>query len=118
MSVDRDEVTRIAELAKLDLDAAEADRLTQEMNRILDYAERLRGLDPSSTPVEDTVAGAGDFAGTSAADAATEAGPRDGGSDASGADPLIHPPSAFAPEMQEGFFTVPPPPGVAGPDRE
>lgn len=102
MSVDRDEVRRIAELAKLSLDDGEADRLAEEMSRILDHAERLR----ASSPSPDT------------ADSPTGSHPgRPGGAEAPSApDPLMHPLESFAPEMDDGFFTVPPPPGVVGSD--
>lgn len=99
MSVDRDEVRRIADLAKLSLDDVETERLTDEMNRILAHAERLgsvaaEGLDPEG---RDLTAGA-----TSEGSARQASGP----------DTLAHPVSDFAPELHEGFFTVPPPPGV------
>lgn len=115
MSVDRDEVRRIAELARLDLDDAEADRLTEDMNRILEHAERLRGLDADE---------AAPGAAAEAAGGASEAtdGPRGAAEavsdDAIGPDPLLRPPRAFAPELIEGFFAVPPPPGVVADDSE
>lgn len=106
MSVDRDEVRRIAELAKLDLDDEGADRLAGEMNRILAYAERLGGLDAdegttaAATPV--TVAARSEMVVATPGAIDEAAGP----------DALLRPPDAFAPEMIEGFFAVPPPPGV------
>lgn len=95
MSVDRGEVERIAALAKLRLEDDEADRLTEEMNRILEHAARLRGL-------------------ATEADADTSPD-RTGGTRSAGAekpDELLRPPESFAPDMREGFFVVPPPPGV------
>ena len=42
MSVDRDEVERVALLARLDLGDDEVGRLTEDLNRVLQQAERLR----------------------------------------------------------------------------
>lgn len=113
MSVDRDEVRRIADLAKLDLDDEEADRLTGEMNRILEHAERLRSLD-----AHEATAAPGDE-GRADADASGTAAAEPGSVDApSGPDPLLRPPDAFAPEMIEGFFAVPPPPGVVADESD
>ncbi|NNF14956.1 MAG: hypothetical protein HKN72_17150 [Gemmatimonadetes bacterium] len=102
MSVDRDEVNRIAGLAKLSLDDGEADRLAEEMNRILEHAERLRALSDSPDPV-DVQTGAEPHRKSGAAASPTP-------------DALTHPLADFAPEMDDGFFTVPPPPGVVGSD--
>jgi len=110
MSVDRNEVERIAELARLRLDPGEVARLTGEMNRILEHAQRLRTV---------TERGAADR---------SEAFEQSGGrvtSDLSGArasedvepDVLVRSPPAFAPDIREGFFVVPPPPGIV-PHRE
>lgn len=118
MSVDRNEVERIAELAKLDLDEAEAERLTEEMNRILEHAERLRGLDASGDerPAEAThSAGEAPPSVGDGGSPGVTSGPREG---LGGPDPLVRLPGSFAPEMKEGFFTVPPPPGVVDSDRE
>lgn len=141
MSVDRDEVRRIADLAKLDLDDEEADRLAGEMNRILEHAERLRSLDAhagtaapgdesradadASGPGDDPsgaggAGGGASGAGGGAPGAESEtAGAEPGAVDApSGPDPLLRPPGAFAPEMIEGFFAVPPPPGVVADEAD
>ena len=53
MSVDRAEVARIAALARLRLDDDEVERLTEEMNRILQHATRLREVSDDDGP--DTV---------------------------------------------------------------
>lgn len=98
MSVDRDEVERIAALAKLHLEDDEADRLTEEMNRILEHAARLRGI-------------AADGA-EGGAEAAPERTSGTRSVDAEEADELLRAPGSFAPDMREGFFVVPPPPGV------
>lgn len=96
MSVDRAEVERIAVLAKLRLRADEVVRLTGDMNRILEHAKRLRGLDPD-----------GEVAGP---EGVTRSGTRP--PEAETRDRLLAPILDWAPETAEGFFTVPPPPGV------
>lgn len=105
MSVDGDEVRRIADLAKLSLAEDEVDRLAEEMSRILDHARRLREVDGAVTDGSADEA----FAGASPA-----------GPDVSAVepDPLLLPPEDVAPDMREGFFTVPPPPGVVHPGPE
>src|SRR5688572_9560348 len=45
MSVSRDEVARIAALARLALAPEEVERLTRELARILEHVERFRGLE-------------------------------------------------------------------------
>ncbi len=137
MSVDRDEVRRIAELAKLSLDASETDRLAEEMTRILGYAERLRGVgSPTASDTRartDTEGGSdldhesdglmasnGDTGIPLASRAGESAQPGSGAAtdvdDLAAPDPLARDLTDFAPEMHEGFFTVPPPPGVSAED--
>ena len=122
MSVTRDDVRRIAELARLTLDEDEAERLTDEMNRILEHVDRL---------AEAARGGAPDRPGTHAGQPSVDDGPGDtsGAKDhhekpthaaisgtREGSDPepdrLIRPPADFAPRFEEGFFVVPPPHGV------
>lgn len=102
MSVDRAEVARIAALARLHLEDDEAERLTDEMNRILAHAARLRGLpsggSESSVPLDEP----GTDRGTRAAVAEVP-------------DPLSAGIEDFAPRSEGGFLVVPPPLGV-GPD--
>lgn len=123
MSVDRDEVRRVAELAKLSLDHDEADRLTGEMNRILEYAERFRplgsgpdksGSDDGGARVEGGTPVQGGALGEDGRSTDTAGLDRLSGPDAP--DALARGPETFAPEMEGGFFTVPPPPGVVGSD--
>lgn len=130
VSVDREEVERIGRLAKLRLTDDEADRLTDEMNRILEHAERLRGLEEASeegSAIEGEDAGEGEVeeegAGADGADgkeadmawATDPGGPGPSGTRSPAAetpDPLRIRPAAFAPDVRMGFFVVPPPPGV------
>ena len=100
MSVSREEVERIARLARLRLDDEEVDRLTRDMSRILEHAERLRDVD----------GGAGSDARPSDADADAASGTRP--PEADRPDPLHAPLQDFAPDVRDGLFAVPPPPGV------
>ena len=45
MAVSKEEVGKIADLARLYLDEAEAERMTRDMNDILDYVEKLNRVD-------------------------------------------------------------------------
>lgn len=96
MSVDRADVARIAELARLSLDDDEAERLTGELNRILDHVEALRALGEVEPPVA-----------AQPREATSTRAREDGAPDA-----LMRRPDEFAPRWSEGFFVVPPPPGV------
>ena len=92
MAIRRDEVERIAELARLEIPAEKLDKLAGELSKVLDFAATLtrldlKGLDPSQfapadAPLrEDTVNGR-----RLARDAAL----------------------AAAPAKEDGFFQVPP----------
>lgn len=50
MSVSRDEVQRVAQLARLEFSAEEEERMAEELSRILDYVEKLEELDTSGVP--------------------------------------------------------------------
>jgi aspartyl-tRNA(Asn)/glutamyl-tRNA(Gln) amidotransferase subunit C len=45
MGIDRQEVMRIAELARLEVSSTEADRYVLELGSILEYAAQLAGVD-------------------------------------------------------------------------
>jgi aspartyl-tRNA(Asn)/glutamyl-tRNA(Gln) amidotransferase subunit C len=45
VSVNSDEVARIARLARLELDEEEVERMTRDMNAILEYVEQLNEVD-------------------------------------------------------------------------
>ncbi len=55
MSITRDDVQHIAELAKLRLTEAEETRYQEQLSAILDYAERLNALDTSAISPTATV---------------------------------------------------------------
>lgn len=55
MSLTREEVEHIAELARLDLTEAEKSRFREQLSAILEYAARLQSLDTSQIPPTSTV---------------------------------------------------------------
>ncbi len=50
--IDREEVRRVAALARLSVSAEEADRLARDLDQMLEYVETLNGVD--TTDVEPT----------------------------------------------------------------
>jgi len=88
MSVTREQIKKIAQLAELHVDEQAAAELEVQLNRILGYVEQLGEL-----PHE---GGAGDDARTVRLR-----------KDEPNPDPLRQPPSAWAAEMKAGLFTVP-----------
>lgn len=48
--ITREEVRHVATLARLDLSEFEEERLTGQMNRILDYVDKLNELETGSVP--------------------------------------------------------------------
>lgn len=48
MTITREQVAHIAELAKLELSDQEIERMARQLSDILDYAERLNQLDTAS----------------------------------------------------------------------
>ena len=92
MAVGKDDVRRIAELARLRLGDADIERFTGQLNSILGHMDRLADLDAE------------------AAQAEAQAGPEAGAplrSEEVGPDPLRRAPSEIATEWREGFFVVP-----------
>lgn len=55
MSLTREEVEHIAELARLELTEEEKARYREQLSAILDYAARLQALDTSHIPPTSTV---------------------------------------------------------------
>ena len=103
MRVDPDEVRRIADLARLGIDDVEVDRLTDEMNRILEYANRLRGVEvePEAPEMSDPH------------DAGVSIGGGTRSIEVERPDALSDGIASFAPQEADGFFVVPPLPGVS-----
>jgi aspartyl-tRNA(Asn)/glutamyl-tRNA(Gln) amidotransferase subunit C len=50
MALSREEVRRVAELARLEFSDEEEARMADEMSRILDYVDKLEELDTSGVP--------------------------------------------------------------------
>ena len=92
MSVQKDDVRRIAELARLRLGDEELDRFTQQLNSILGHMDALAELDAE------------------AAEAEAQARPQAGAplrSEAVSPDVLQRAPAELATAWRDGFFVVP-----------
>lgn len=50
MSVSRDDVRHVAQLARLDFSAEEEAQMAEELSQILDYVDKLDELDTSGVP--------------------------------------------------------------------
>lgn len=104
MSVTRDEVLRMAELARLELDEDEAGGLLEDLNGILEHMDSLAeaAAEPPGEGGE-----------------AYREGPaplRDGRTGEP--DRLVRAPGDSAPAWEDGFFVVPRLPAVEGDDEE
>jgi aspartyl-tRNA(Asn)/glutamyl-tRNA(Gln) amidotransferase subunit C len=98
VSVDRDQARKIAGLARLRFEEAELERVTAELNHILEHVEALRSLEQrGATPMPE--------------ERASTRGP---GADQP--DTLRGGAQTIAPDWREGFFVVPPLPGVHAED--
>jgi aspartyl-tRNA(Asn)/glutamyl-tRNA(Gln) amidotransferase subunit C len=91
VAVTRDEVLRIAELARLGVDAARADELTRELSSILAHMEVLSRVDTGRTATTET----GRAEGTPLRPDAGVTGAMSGTLE------------SLAPSMRDGFFIVP-----------
>ena len=98
--VGRDEAERIATLARLKFDDEELARITEELNRILDHVEELRSLERR------------EVAEPARGDRLTVRGP-----DADRPDALRRDIASFAPDWRDGYFVVPPLPGMHAQDH-
>lgn len=98
MNVTPAEARRIAVLAHLKLDEDELERLTGELNRILEHVVALGGLELSDVSDVEALAGAL---------------PSLRGAEAEAPDALVRGPEAAAPDYREGFFVVPSLPGLS-----
>ena len=91
MSVSRDEVLRIAQLAELDVEEDVLPELADQMSRIIDYVAQLSAV-PTNDSLKTFVPGPD----------AIRFRP-----DEVNPVPLAIPPAEFAPAFKEGFFVVP-----------
>jgi aspartyl/glutamyl-tRNA(Asn/Gln) amidotransferase C subunit len=98
VSVTPDDISRIASLAHLRLSNAESERLTSELNRILEHVDELGTLEF----VEDS----------DIAPQVRKPLPSTRPEGAEVPDPLSGPVAGFGPDVRDGFFVVPPPPGL------
>ena len=98
MSISAEDVQRIGELARLHLEDDEVERLTSDLNAILQHVDSLRDLGSTKRPEDSSQIGS-KLAPVSAEHVQSP-------------DKLIEKPADFAPEWQDGFFIVPAPPGV------
>src|SRR5262245_20088960 len=92
MAMERDDVLRVAELARLELEDADVDRMARELSAVLDFVAAIQRLDLAHS--KPSV-----FAPTNAA-------PREDALD----DRRLTPEqaTAAAPEAEDGYFLVPP----------
>ncbi len=95
MTVKRDEVLRIAKLAHLRLGEDELERMTGDLNSILGHVDQLASLEDQG---EADRLESGEASGMRSRE------------DTGGERALD--PSAIAPSWKDGFFLVPPPPGL------
>jgi aspartyl-tRNA(Asn)/glutamyl-tRNA(Gln) amidotransferase subunit C len=89
--VTREDVLRVAELARLGVDDARADELTKELSSILSHMEVLSQVDTSTIPV---TAGVGAGGTPLRADVGVPCA-------------IIGDVAAIAPAVKDGFFLVP-----------
>lgn len=95
--IDESTVRRVAELARLELDEDEVERLVEELGSILGHFEQLEEVDlEEGEEVEPD-------------------GPPATRADAPGTDPLAFGPGQMAPDWRGGYFVVPRLPGLGGP---
>lgn len=90
MSIDRRDIARIADLAKLDIAEDELNALARECRAILEHFEVLREAELPETPEIEGALGA-----------------REPPSERAGPDPLQLRPDEIAPAWVEGFFVLP-----------
>ena len=91
MSIGRDEVLHVAQLAELAVQDDELDRLVEQLNRIVDYVAQLNEV-PSDRMAEPFLPGP----------QAVTLRP-----DTENPSPLARSPAEIAPEFADGFFLVP-----------
>ena len=89
MAIERSDLLRIAELARLSLSDAETDRLTRDCQAILEYFETIRGI------------------GTGTDEPEVAEGPAPLREDRADCDPLAAPLDAMAPAWRDGYFVLP-----------
>lgn len=111
VTVTIEEIHRIASLARVRLEQAEAKRMARDMSSILEHMAVLGGVALEPAPMSGVPQSEGsprplgeDFDGTGSRAGEGEKTP----------DPLERPLSRIAPDWRDGLFVVPRLPGVAG----
>ena len=111
VTVTKQEIRRIAALARLRLEKEEAGRMARDMSSILEHMTVLGEIAPQSAPTSGVPQGEGSRRPLGDA-------PDGGGVPAEKGetmpDPLERPLSRIAPDWRDGLFVVPRLPGVAG----
>ena len=100
MSITREEILQIANLARLRLTDSESEALSQDLRQILEYVDTLASL---QGPEGERVA----LGPPEAPERPVAQIPPD---------PMAHPPAGSAPDFRDGFFVVPSPPSLGGSD--
>lgn len=100
--IDREQVRRVARLARLELSEEEVDRLSDELGRVL---SRFRELEEAE--VDGTGHGTGEELTGESPGVETETDGSGLRPDEPDADPLARGPGELAPEWEDGFFLVP-----------
>jgi aspartyl/glutamyl-tRNA(Asn/Gln) amidotransferase C subunit len=96
--IDRAMVMRLAAAAQIDLASEELDRIPAQLTDILEQMSRI--MEMGRAPLSESEAKAGLETGS-------DATPQPLRADVPGADALTGTLSRFAPEVRDGFFTVP-----------
>jgi len=91
MTIGKDEVLHVAQLAELAVPEKELSRLVDQMNRIVGYVAQLDEV-PADRMAEPFLPGPSSVSLRE---------------DVEGAVPLARPPEAMAPEFRDGFYLVP-----------
>lgn len=96
MPVSREEVRRIASLARVRLTEMEAEALRHDLNDVLEYVDTLSSVSVNDVPVPDRTP-----------ESAPERGPGERQPDS-----MADPPGRYAPGFRDEFFVVPSPPSL------
>ncbi len=96
MSVSREDVIRIAELARLHLTESESKSLGEDLNGILEYVDAISSVPEEMVKDCDTI----------------QDGTSERRSGEQYPDHMSDPPSCHAPDYREEFFVVPSPPSL------
>lgn len=105
--VDREQVHRVARLARLELSEEEVERLAEELGRVLSRFADLEAAESGEGPPRVGRGEPGTGAGGTPPNGDDPGGEPPPRPDRPGADSLARDPGSLAPEWREGFFLVP-----------